>query len=122
MCHQALFHCRFDALYAANVSADFSGTLIETSLEFVQHCWVCCHSNSQLLALYCLQMFDCHLENIGLLQLGMACWLQQFTENCYLHGKLAEFCCRNNEVTKHTFSLSSFTYSFCILMLREWAL
>jgi hypothetical protein len=75
MCYQTLFHCRFNTFDAADVATDLAGTFIETSLEFVQYCRVCSHSYSQLLALYGLQMFHCHLENVGFLQLGMACGL-----------------------------------------------
>jgi hypothetical protein len=76
MCYQTLFHRWFDALNAADVATHLAGTFVESSLEFVQYCGVCSHSYSQLLALYSLQMFHCHLQNVRLLQLGMACWLQ----------------------------------------------
>ena len=67
------FAARFwvQSLHLAEVPGHFLGTLTESSSVLADYCAVCCSCHDKLLTLDIFQMFNCHLQDVSFLQLGI---------------------------------------------------
>lgn len=50
-----------------------AGTLCKPCSKFIQYTWICCCRHCYLLTLKVLQVLHRHLQDVGLLQLGVSC-------------------------------------------------
>lgn len=71
----SLTHSHIQTVHLSNESRHLVSTVHESRFEFMQNRRVCLSGEDHLLPLDVLQMFDGHLEDVGLFQFGVSCWL-----------------------------------------------